>query len=462
VNTFVEEAYFKSPIFIQNIMTSFYGCKLHRERYAGNHDKYLEELLRSQWHKKKEIERLIDKKFVTIFHHAVKNVPFYRELVRTGKILPSDIRGISDIERLPIISKEQVRESPRKFLADGFSKRELIVINTSGTTGKTLKIFVDKDSRRYSYAFFTRLKIWAGLNDRLKNVTFAGKAIVPPDEEKPPFWRINIKMNNYLFSSYHLSPSNIKFYVEKIKAIQPHFIDSYPSSIYTIAKYMRENGITGIAPKAIITSSETLFDYQRQTIEEVFQCPVFDQYGCAEQVVFVSQCEKGTYHIHPEFGIVEFLRDDGSRAQVGEPARLICTGFTNRAMPLIRYDIGDTAIMSKKKCSCGRDFPVIERIVGRTDDILVMRDGRRVGRLDPVFKGLQSIKEAQIVQEDFDNVSLKIVPGKGFKGYEVQIIVRELKKRLGTQTDIKVQLVPEIPRSAGGKFRAVISKVGMA
>ena len=105
---------------------------------------------------------------------------------------------------------------------------------------------------------------------------------------------------------------------------------------------MKENSIIGIFPKAIITSAETLFDYQRETIEEVFGCPIFDQYGCAEQVVFVSQCEKGNYHIHPEFGFVEFLRDDGNRAQVGEPARLICTGFTNHAMPLIRYDIGDT------------------------------------------------------------------------------------------------------------------------
>jgi phenylacetate-CoA ligase len=440
-------------------MISIYGYKLYRERYVGNYDKYLAELLKSQWYNKQELRRLVEKKFISIFHHAIERVPFYRELAKRGKIDASRVRGISDIERLPIISKEQVRENPEKFLADGFSKRKLIVINTSGTTGKTLKIFVDKDSRRYSYAFFTRLKIWAGINDKLKNVTFAGRTIVPYDEKKPPFWRRNIKMNNYLFSSYHLSSNNIKFYVDELAKIQPHFIDSYPSSIYTIAKYMKENSIIGIFPKAIITSAETLFDYQRKTIEQVFRCPIFDQYGCAEQVVFVSQCEKGTYHIHPEFGIIESLKDDGSRAQVGEPARLICTGFTNRAMPLIRYDIGDTGIMANKKCSCGRNFLAIERIIGRTDDILVMRDGRRVGRLDPVFKGLQSIKEAQIIQEDFDNISLKIVPGNDFKDHEAQIIVRELKKRLGSQVAVNTQIVPEISRSAGGKFKAVISKV---
>lgn len=440
-------------------MTSLYGYKLYRERYIDNYDKYHEQLLKSQWYNKDEIEQLIERSFISIFHHAIKNVPFYQELVQNGKIKPDEIKGVSDIKKLPIISKEQIRENPDYFLANGFNKKDLITINTSGTTGKTLKIFVDKDSRRYAYAFFSRLKIWAGIDSKLPNVTFAGRTIVPPDADKPPFWRRNIKMNNYLFSSYHLSPENMRYYVDELKKIQPNFIDSYPSSIYTIAKYMKENSTSGIYPKAIITSSETLLDFQRETIEEVFGCPVFDQYGCAEQVVFISQCEKGAYHIHPEFGIVEFLREDGSKAEPGEPARLICTGFTNRAMPLIRYDIGDTGVLSDKKCSCGRNFPVIEQVVGRTDDILITSDGRQVGRLDPVFKGLQSIEEAQIVQEDHDNIILRIVPGKDYQDNDGQVVVSELKKRLGSKVDIKVKIETQIERTSAGKFRAVISKV---
>lgn len=459
MNTFIEKIYFKSPIFLQNIMTSLYGYKLFRERYIGRHDKYLEQLLSSQWYNKNEMEKIVENQFISIFHHAIKNVPFYQELVQTGKIKPNDIKGVSDIEKLSIISKEQIRQNPEYFLADGFNKKDLITINTSGTTGKTLKIFVDKDSRRYAYAFFSRLKIWAGIDSKFKNVTFAGRTIVPPDSDKPSFCRRNIKMNNYLFSSYHLSPENMRYYVDELMKIQPHFIDSYPSSVYTVAKYMKENNITGINPKAIITSSETLLDYQREIIEEVFECPVFDQYGCAEQVVFISQCEKGVYHIHPEFGIVEFLREDGSKAEPGEPGRLICTGFTNRAMPLIRYDIGDTGVLSDKKCSCGRNFPVIEQIVGRTDDILITRDGRQVGRLDPVFKGLQSIEEAQIVQEDYDNIILRIVPGKDYQDNDGQVVVSELKKRLGSKVDIKVKIESQIERTSAGKFRAVISKV---
>jgi phenylacetate-CoA ligase len=115
--------------------------------------------------------------------------------------------------------------------------------------------------------------------------------------------------------------------------------------------------------------------------------------------------------------------------------------------------------LSDKKCPCGRNFPVIEQIIGRTDDILITRDGRQIGRLDPVFKGLKSIKEAQIVQEDHDNIILRIIPGKDYQDNDGQIVVSELKKRLGSNVVIKVRIETLIERTSAGKFRSVISKV---
>ena len=459
MNPLVEKIYFSSPIFLQNIMVSAYGYKLYRQRYVGNHGSYLQSLLKSQWYNKEQMRDLREKRFRAIVEHAIKNVPFYRDWARVQGVKPNDISQLSDLPKLPIIHKEDVRENLMYFLAEGFRKTDLIVINTSGTTGKTLKIYVDKDSRRHAYAFFSRFKMWAGINGKPSNVTLAGRTIVPSDAKRPPFWRKNAVMNNFLFSSYHLSAKNLEYYVDKLREIQPKFINSYPSGIYTIARYMKENGLSGIHPTAVITSAETLFDYQREMIEEVFQCPVYDQYGCAEQVIFVSQCERGTYHIHPEYGIVEFLRNDGTRAAPGEPARLICTGFTNRAMPLIRYDIGDTAAYSEGSCGCGRKFPLIERIIGRTDDMIVTSDGRQVGRLDPVFKGLGFIKEAQLVQEDYDYLVVRIVPGKNYNERDGKIVAQELKKRLGSQVQVHITTVDEIPREPNGKLRAVVSKV---
>jgi phenylacetate-CoA ligase len=459
MNSVIENIYSCSPVFLQNLMVCGYGYKLFRERYHGNHDLYVEKLLRSQWYDESKIRKLIEDRFINMVGHAIKNVPFYRDLVKCEKINPVNINGIQDIKQFPIIKKEEIRENPEYYLAEGFNKKDLIVVNTSGTTGKTLKIFIDKDSRRNAYAFFTRFKQWAGIQGWPPNVTFAGRTIVPSETCRPPYWRKNAAMNNHLFSSYHLSSLNLKYYVMMLQKIQPYFIDSYPSSIFIIAKYMEENGLCGVWPKAIITSSETLFEYQRKIIEKVFGCTVYDQYGAAEQVVFVSQCEKGSYHVNPEFGIVEFIRENGSEALPGEPARMICTGFTNRAMPLMRYDIGDVGVLSVDKCTCGRNFPVIRQILGRNDDILIGLDGRQVGRLDPIFKGLQTIKEAQIIQEDYNNIIVKVVPGEGFNQSDSQVLIKELKKRLGSKIDVTVNLVNYIPRTSAGKLRAVISKV---
>ncbi len=459
MNSAIEKIYFIAPIFIQNAMVSLYGLKLYRERYIGGHDRYLSALSQSQWMTSDQIKGLVNQKFVEIAQHAINSVPFYQKLVSAGKLDPRKIRSIEDLKRFPIITKEELRESPEAFLSNRISKRQLIVVNTSGTTGKTLKIYIDKESRRYAYAFFTRFKGWAGIEKNKKNVTFAGRIFIKPDQKKPPFYRSNYIMKNYLFSSYHISRETIADYVQAIKKIDPHFIDSYPSSIYSIAKFMQDNQMRGNSPQAIITSSETLFDHQREVIEDVFGCKVYDQYGSAEQVAFVSQCEFGEYHIHPEFGVVEFLNRQGEPAKPGEEADLICTGFTNRAMPLFRYDIGDSGVASDRTCRCGRHFPIIEKIIGRTDDVIIGRDGKRLQRLDPVFKGLTSIKEAQIVQETIDHIVLKIIPGSNYRPSDSDVIVKELKKRISTDLVVDVNIVKTIERTRAGKFRAVISKV---
>jgi len=215
----------------------------------------------------------------------------------------------------------------------------------------------------------------------------------------------------------------------------------------------------GVYPKAIITSAETLLDYQRDIIERAFKCKVYDQYGCTEQSLFVSQCEKGTYHIHPEHGIVEIINDQGDEVKPGEMGKVVCTSFVNKAMPLIRYDLGDTAIKGDDYCVCGRKFPTIDKIYGRQDDFIHTPDGRKVGRLDPIFKGLSSIKLAQVIQTKLDEITVKLIPGQTYAHTDGQVVQEELQKRVGSQIKINVELVKEIEKTQAGKFRAVISMI---
>lgn len=456
---FIEKAYFLSPVFVQDAFISLYGYKLYRERYIGNHNSEYKKLLESQWYTKDIIDNNNNVSFMELFQYAIEHVPYYRKLVSNGEIDSTEIKSISDIDKLPILSKEEVRKCTDMLISDEFNKNDLISINTSGTTGKSMSIYVSKEGRRYAYAFFSRFKKWAQVDGNIKNITFAGRTFISPGSKSPPFWRKNIILKNYLFSSYHLTPNNLQHYIDGLNEVRPVYIDSYPSAIYTLAKYVKKNNLSVVSPRAIITSSETLLDSQRELIQEVFKCPIYDQYGSAEQVAFVSQCEQGNYHVNPEYGYIECLNEEGVQVAAGEPGRLVCTGFTNLAMPLIRYDIGDTAIFSDEFCPCGRHFPVIKKIIGRKDDVFIMEDGREVGRLDPVFKGLHSIKEAQLIQEDHTRITLKIIPDDDYEEKDGSSVVLELKKRLGSNVSVDIDIVEEIERTKSGKFRSVISKV---
>jgi phenylacetate-CoA ligase len=193
-------------------------------------------------------------------------------------------------------------------------------------------------------------------------------------------------------------------------------------------------------------------------VEAAFGCRVFDHYGAAEMVALVTQCEHGRYHPNPEFGILEVLVD-GRPAAPGERGQIVATGFVNTVMPLIRYLTGDSAVVGEPGCPCRRAFPVLEQIEGRFDDVVITPDGRRIGRLDPIFKSVTSFYETRIVQTSPSRVRVEIVPAERYDPADEVQLVDELRRRLGSSMQIEIARVQSIPRTASGKLRAVVNEV---
>jgi phenylacetate-CoA ligase len=200
--------------------------------------------------------------------------------------------------------------------------------------------------------------------------------------------------------------------------------------------------------KVVVTSAEPLTDDQRAVIGAAFGCPVRETYGMTENVAAASECEAGRLHLWPEVGAVE-VRD-------GE---FICTGLLNDAMPLIRYRLGDRGRLAPETemCPCGRTLPVIAGVEGRTSDLLITPDGRRIFWLNPVFYGLP-VRQGQIVQETLQRVRVRFIPAPDFTEAAGRALVTRLRERVG---DVEVVLEPvaEMPRTAAGKVRAVVSSV---
>jgi phenylacetate-CoA ligase len=210
--------------------------------------------------------------------------------------------------------------------------------------------------------------------------------------------------------------------------------------------------------RVAIADAEPLFDYQRDVISKAFDCPARITYGCTENVISAQECEHGKLHLWPELGVLEVAAwNNDTILEAGESGRFICTSLLNTDMPLIRYELGDSGSMAStmKTCTCGRTLPLLDSLQGRLDDILFTKDGRRVGRLDPIFKIGLNIKEAQIIQDDLEHIRLRVVPAPGYSHRDEQAIINSLKLRLG-EVQVKFEQVDAIPRGTNGKFRAVI------
>jgi len=347
-------AYYSLPIPLQNVVISLYGYYLRRKRY-GKSQKICCEILRenerlpNEGHKKRQLKSLKE-----ILTHCQRNVPYYQELFKKLGFKPETSQTLEDLHRLPLLEKRNVLKNPEKFLARNFKKSDMVLEETSGTSGSPLKVYWDKKFYAWIYALYEqRMRGSAGVSMKDRRANLTGKVLVPANQKKPPFWRYNIAEKQLYMSSYHLSESNIPYYVKALKKFKPRFIIGYPASIYPIAKYLINSKEEIPSLNAIISCSEYLSDETRSIVEEGFRCRVFNHYGSVEWVTAINECEEGNLHITPEFGIIEVLDSKGELVPRGQVGEMICTGLLNCAMPLIRYRTGDLGVFPEVDDGCG-------------------------------------------------------------------------------------------------------------
>lgn len=326
--------------------------------------------------------------------------------------------------------------------------------HTSGTTGTSLDLWLTKDTVKHWYALFeARTRKWYGLTRKDRWAILGGQLVTPANQKKPPFWVWNAGLNQLYLSSYHLAPDMIPAYLDALVKFRVRYILGYPSAIYALAQVALRLKRKDVSMDVVITNAEPLYDFQRHSISEAFGCPVRETYGMAEIVAAASECEHGSLHQWPDTGIIEAAPDVDDA-----PADLICTGLINADMPLIRYRVGDSGNLSKAKCSCGRTLPLIEKIEGRSDDLLYTSDGRRIGRLDPIFKGGLPVREAQIIQESLTGLKVLFVPDANFNPHVLKELAGRIRDRMG-DVAVDFEEVHSIPRTSRGKFRAVVCQL---
>jgi phenylacetate-CoA ligase len=447
-------AYKSAPAYMQSALISLSACGRRLLREGRRFKKLEAEACATELLSLDELDAWQRQRLAQLITHATERVPFYKGRVPGSRPIRDPLMMLQSF--FPIISKETVRQDPAAFLDDRRS-RVLFWGSTSGTTGSPLSLVQDLYAINRENAFAARQLRWAGFAQGEKRVWFRGDLVVPSTTSDPPFWRWNWTERTLMCSSYHLSFDTAAAYLEVIERFDPVLIQAYPSSIAFLARWLLDRGGTyqGKALKGIVTSSEMLDAETKLTLEKVFGCRVFDWYGQFERVAAIGTCEEGRRHLLGDYSFVELV-------PVGDGyAEIVGTGFNNWVMPLIRYRTGDLVRLmdDDTPCPCGRAFPVVGNILGRADDVIVTPDGRRVGRLDHIFKGAGAVLEAQIRQDSLDELLILVVPAAHFKSTDADLLVRNARERLGLGIQIRVQTVQAIPRTRNGKLRGVISNV---
>lgn len=454
------------PVNAQNLLLTAYSVKLDRQRYRGRFTEFQALMERMESASDGEVRAYQDEQLRRIVEHAYRTVPYYKRVFDQRRLTPADITTVADLPKLPLLTKAILKSNFEALTSTAFRRDELFDGHTSGTTGTPMEVLYDAGMMAMTYAALDRQYRWAGC--RLKRfgdrvAVLRGNIIVPLTQKKPPFWRTNWYHHQLLLSNFHMSAENLPAYFDEMRRFKPTVLDGYPSSVYVFAKVLLNRGET-LPLHAVLTSSETLFDFQRAAIEAAFQCQVFDYYGAAERVTFAAECgRRQGHHLFPEYGITEIVDPDGRPLPDGAEGLMVGTSLQNFGMPLLRYATSDRTSIKAERCPCGKPLPMMQEITTKAEDLLRLKDGRFISpsALTHPFKPLNEIDGSQLVQTALDRLTVRLIPRADFTQAHSDRLVHDLKARLGQDMQVDIEFVTELPRTKAGKFKWVVSEIDL-
>jgi phenylacetate-CoA ligase len=422
-------------------------------RAASKHLQHLRELRRTQSDPPEVIRARQLAALQRQLRHAYATAPYYRAVWDAAGVHPDDVKSLDDLEAFPILTKADIRRHERNLISSEYDVAKLRLKRTSGSTGVPLNIYIDEPAVQWKTACTLRSDEWSGwrLGQRVAKVW-----------GNPEYRHFGIKgrLRNYFFDraiyldTLNLNDARLAEFTAKIRRHCPGLLFGHAHSLYLLAVSLKKSGIANIRPNGIISTAMLLHDWQRAVIEQVFGCPVTNRYGCEEVSLIASECEEHSgLHVNADSIFTEIDASTG---------HLLVTDLTNRAMPLIRYRIGDVVVPSTRTCTCGRGLALIEKVEGREADYVVTPAGRLISGISLTENFallIPGTAQLQIVQESLAELRFRLVPDVDFGPDSRRRIADLVLETFGPGVNHEVELVEAIAQEASGKYRFCISKV---
>jgi phenylacetate-CoA ligase len=419
--------------------------------------RHLRELKRMQWLTRQELEAWQLAKLQDVVGYAYQHVPFYRERCRREDIHPEDIKTLKDFQSLPFLTKHDVNNHLGAMVSNEFQGK-LYTNSTGGSTGQPMQFFVDDSYWWWDAARCFRGRGWHGVQEGDKLAWVWGARQDMPGWSRIRHLKAQIMRQRYL-DAFTLTEQNMQAFAEKLVRWQPAMIKGYASALTLFARFIEEQGLTGIRPKFIETTAEKVTDPQRELLSEVFHCPVVDCYSSREMGIMAYQCESGGMHVC-ETRYLEIVANDAV-VEPGELGEVAVTSLSQFGMPFIRYKNGDMAIGEAGTCICGRGMPLLREIVGRKVDYLVTADGQFIlGWFFPEIIGTKpEVVRFQVYQPDRENLEVRLVCKQQVGSTWLENLSNEIRAHIGASMRVSLLQVDDIALTPAGKHRWIVSDV---
>jgi phenylacetate-CoA ligase len=422
-------------------------------RYGKEYRDALDLFKESDWWDEQTLVRYQEHLLRGLVAHCYANTTYYNRLFRDAGLKPDDVRTLQDLGKLPYLTKEIVRAHKDELRATNVSSFRTELEQTGGSTGGPLMFLMDWATRAMERALMLRQLMWLGWEKgdvvaEIKSDSFANPRRI---------YQYSPTSKVLRFGSFRVDSDRLAAIVQALQEFRPAFIKIYPSSLYVLSRWMERHGKSVDSVRYIVTSSETLFPSIKEQAERAFCAPVIDNYGQDEQVASAFQCSVGQgYHMQVEHNLVELIpARDGQWEIVG-------TSLRNFAMPFVRYRTGDLAVRSDSACPCGRKHPLIAEIRGRHGDIVITPEGNIMSlvAMTDAFDDVETIKEAQVVQEEIDLLRIRVVPWDHVPEDDKERLLTNLKRHLNSpRMTVLWEVVERIPRTMRGKKPFVVSHI---
>ena len=420
------------------------------------------ELEQSQWLPLSSLQQQQAEKLQRFIRSACQHVPYYRNTLQQLGLTAADIQSVADLAKLPFLTKDIIRQQFDQLKADnaGPLKR----FNTGGSSGQPLIFLLGNERVSHDVAAKWRATRWWGVDIGDKEIVAWGSPIELGAQDRVRIFR-DLLFRSQLIAAFDLSEQKQLAFLQRIRDNKPKMLFGYPSVYHLLAQTAQKQGIAmnDLGIKVVFVTSERLYPYQRELIENVFGAPVANGYGGRDAGFIAHQCPAGGMHLSFEDIVVEIVDPaSGAVLPAGQAGEIVVTHLATSEFPFIRYRTGDIATLSPQPCSCGRSLPLLESIEGRSTDFVVAADGTMMHGLALIYilRDIKGVAAFKIVQESLLHTRVQLVWPDGALPPAVQQQIQQgFQARLGPQVQITFEQLDEIAPEKSGKYRYVISKV---